>query len=593
VGGVSLTLPTSVLTFKGGQGNDSVTSATIAATAVIDAGLGKDTLILAANISSSAVGAQYVGFETLRVLAAGATQNVSLVPGITAVQLQSGANAITGLNATQAAAVTARADITTGSFALTDSTGTADVFSLTLGTGSLVTEAPDATDLTLTGFETINLRALPGATSAPADRVTTITSFDAISANTINLTGTAFNISNLANTTGTRLKILTVDGSALVGDSAATNVGLTVAGNIFAGSTVIGSATADNNFTLGTQANVTYTGGAGKDSFTGSEAEITQTTINGGAGNDTLVIADGADTIANATFAKVTNMEILSLAEVAALSLTTGTAFNAAFIAGAATISATALDASAVTTIDSSAYTGTMTLTVTTAADTEATTLTTGAGNDIVTFTGRNTAGLSTIVTNDGNDRIAITQTTGTLAANTTFAVTPGTGADTVSLTLTTRAVSLNNVSITINGGDSTAAAFDQITGFAKSAGTNVTSDLLNFSGAPIKPAAGFDATTVSGFTATQLQVAASTAGLLTFTGTSATSLTEAQLIAAYTSTIDSKLNNLETVVFSSATDTYVFNNNILGDSVVKLVGLLGVTAVGASADTNHLIAIG
>jgi hypothetical protein len=305
------------------------------------------------------------------------------------------------------------------------------------------------------------------------------------------------------------------------------------------------------------------------------------------------VIADGADTIANATFAKVTGMEKLTLNEVAGLSLTTGTAFNTAFTAGTATISATALDASAVTTIDTSAYTGNATLTVSTLADTEATTLTTGSGNDTVTFTGRNTTGLTTISTGAGNDTIAITQTTGTLATNTTFAVTPGAGADTVSLTLTTRAAAITNVSINIAAGDSTAASFDKITGFYAGAGGNPLSDTLNFAGTPIKPVDAIAATTVAGFTAAQLQVAVNTSGLMTFTGTSASSLTADQVIAAYTSTVDAKLNNLETVVWSSATDTYVFNNNALGDSTVMLVGVTGITAVGAAATTANLVGIG
>lgn len=600
-GGLTMTLPSTVTSFKGGQSVDTITSATIPATAVIDAGAGTDVLILAANVTSAPIAAQYQNFETLRVVA-GASQQVSLFAGITGVQVQSGTNSVTGLNATQAAKVTARASIGASTFALTDSTGTADVFTATLGAGTTNLTAASATGtLTLTGFETINLNAVNGPTSSTgsAARTSTIHSFNAIDANTINLTGTAFTLSDLANATGTRAKVLTVDGSALTGNGDTTNVGLTVSGNIFAGSTVIGSATADNNFTLGTQASVTYTGGAGKDTFTGTQSQFAADTITGGAGTtDTLVISSTGTsaTIADTTFLKATGLERLTLSEVKSITFTSGTNFNTAFAGGTVLVSATAADASAVTAIDLSAYTGAATLTVTTLADSEATTLTTGSGNDVVTLTATaQTTGISTISTGAGNDTITAIHLTGggTLATNTTFVINAGTGADSINVAaIADRAAALANVSFTIAGGDSTASAFDTITGFYAGAGGNPKSDILNFAGSAIKPADGFSATAVAGYTSAQLAVSASTAGLLTFTGTLAAGITEAQVIAAYTSTIDAKLNNLETVVWASATDTYVFNNNTTGDSVVKLVGLTGATAVGATDTTANLVGI-
>jgi len=597
-GGITATLNSNAtLAFTGGLGNDTVTtSSTLITTGSVNAGGGTgDILVLTRDISSTGDASKYTNFDILRVQGA-ATQDVSLFSGITAVQLQSGGNAITGLSATQAAAMNARADITTLTAALSDASGTADVFTMSLGTGAAdATEATDTGVLTLTGFETINLSTRAGTAATPGTlRVSTIAGFDAINANTINLSGTAFDITDIANQTGTRAKVLTVNGSALIGDGASTNVGLTLAGVIFAGSSVIGSTTANNVFTIGSAADTTYTGGNANDSFTGAKSEIAATTLVGGSGTDTLVIADGADTIANTTFAKVTGMELLTLSELSGLSLTTGSAFNTAFSAGTVTITATALDASAVTTINTAAYTGSATLVVTTLADAEATTLTTGAGADTVTLTAHaTTTGLSTISTGAGADTITANHTAGgTLATNATLTINGGADADIIISNWAGPATAISNVIFTIAAGESTLVAYDKITGFYKGAGGNPLADTLDFAGSAIKPANGFAAATVTGYTAAQLQVAASTAGLLTFTGTLSGSLTNQMVIDAYVSTVDSRIANLETVVWSGSNSTLVFNNNLSGDSLVELVGVTGVTAVGAAATTANLVGI-
>ena len=179
------------------------------------------------------------------------------------------------------------------------------------------------------------------------------------------------------------------------------------------------------------------------------------------------------------------------------------------------------------------------------------------------------------------------------MITNATLAINAGAGADIITSNWgVNAAVALSNVIYTIVAGDSTLTAYDKITGFYKGAGATPLSDTLNFTGAAIKPADGFTAVTVVGYTAAQLQVAAATTGLLSFTGTLSSTLTNQMVIDAYISTIDSRIANLETVVWSSASSTLVFNNNTLGDSVVELVGVTGVVSVGAAAAAANTVGI-
>jgi hypothetical protein len=124
--------------------------------------------------------------------------------------------------------------------------------------------------------------------------------------------------------------------------------------------------------------------------------------------------------------------------------------------------------------------------------------------------------------------------------------------------------------------GDSTTTAYDQITGFKMSdiggAGALI-SDGLDFAAVGVT---AYAATAATGYTAAELTVAVAaagaTGGAVTFAGTAAAGLTVAQKIAAVQSVVVT--NAGDSAFFTDSGNTYVFNNNAGGDSVVMLVGV-------------------
>jgi len=137
-GGLTIAVDTNTTSFKGGQGNDVVTTAAVAATAAgaVDAGAGTADVLNVANaahVDTAAEAAVYTNFEVLRN--SGATDlDVSLLSGITSVQLNSANAGATKLTAAQAADIKVLASNGTNTIALATATGTADVLGLTLET---------------------------------------------------------------------------------------------------------------------------------------------------------------------------------------------------------------------------------------------------------------------------------------------------------------------------------------------------------------------------------------------------------------------------------------------------------------------------
>ena len=352
-----------------------------------------------------------------------------------------------------------RADMGASSFALADSTGTADVLSLTMGTGAIdaTPAATEATDfsaaLTINGFETLNITTNAGSSAAlpntAAEKITTIASFVADKLTTINLLGQSVDLTNAATT-----KATTINAAALTGNG---TVGLTIAGTLVAGSTVTGSAVADA-ITLGTVGS-TYNTGAGDDAISGTGAQYrtttTYNTIDGGSGTDTANITGGAAlTIIDDDFKGLTNVEKITVATTTTndQSITTGGWFDANFKAAGATLTTTSTDGNV--TIAAGSFTGALTLVVTTA-DTAGSnagivTITTGSGNDTVTVSDTGSAA-GTISTGAGTDTI-----TGGAVVET---ITGGTGADVIT--------GGGGADIYIyNAGDSNSTSTDSIIGY-------------------------------------------------------------------------------------------------------------------------------
>jgi len=509
----------------GGSGNDVILTGAVLTTGSVDAGAGSaDVLALTSgtHLASATLAAKYTNFETLR-LDTGITQDMGNAPAsITAVQTM-GVATVSNMTPAQAAAVQMRTNATAGTadalnFSLASAAGTADVLTIVAGVGTTVQGALDIAALTVTGFETLNLQANPGPSStagdgAAGDRTTNITgTITGATLRTVNLTGTAVNIANVAVANATAG--VTINGSALTGDglAAASQAGLTVAGSAFAGSTITGSGVRDV-FTIGAEGSA-YNGGAGNDRMTTTVAilvadGVTDGTMNGGDNTDTLVVSDTTTTLTDNHFVKLSNFEALTLSNtVGDASVTTGGSFNTAFATGATIVTgklAVTKDVAFLGGLATVPITLTVDLDLVTGAATDVQTIVTGSAADTVTLTGDATyvgvngaadQGTINISTGAGDDTISYTH--GQLLANgrdgvTSAAfqaviITGGSGADTItkgtgSLNSTTVA-SVTYFNMAAGDSGTTIATQDKITGLSMAGvATNSLSDVLNFEG--------------------------------------------------------------------------------------------------------------
>jgi len=317
-------------------------------------------------------------------------------------------------------------------------------------------------------------------------------------------------------------------------------------------------------------------------------------------------VTANAVTLVDTNFSKMSNIETLTVdadAGAGAVSVTTGGFFNSNFTD--ATVNLLGADTDTIT-YSGASYTGDATIKVTSlgVADgaSEDISVTTGAGADTVTVTASSWVGQAgassdiTISTGDGDDTISLT--TGNLLATTSgvLSITAGKGADTITKTGTNDSTATALVKFVVADGDSTVAARDKITGFDKGDGTN-RSDVLDISTATAQAnTAGTDGTD-SG----TIKSHAITSGIITFddenTFTTAVTVNEANL-SDVTTYLAANIGSAKAVAFAydsnsdgTADATMVFANGT-SDTLIELVDVTGVTAIGASAVTADLIAI-
>lgn len=600
-GGVELTLSAVTQAITGGAGNDSITTNSIVlTTGSVNAGTGTgDRLIVsaAADIATTPA-AKYTNFEILRN-ATNDNLNVSTVAGITSLELIGGGGA-TNMTAAQSVAITNLANTDTATLALTTSTGTSDVLTVTLANIGTATTSADLTTLTANGFETMNVVSSAGKSSdisalsfAAADSLTALNISGAkpISVSTTNITtlgGTAINASGITYTSST-----------------STDYALTISGNLVKGSSVVGTSAIDSITTTariaGTSGNyVTYDAGTGNDAIRTTIAAINNTNagfgslqINGGGGTDTLTTTDLGGTMVDANFQYLTNIEKITIGDDGAdVSITTGGFFNTNF-ATSVTLTSILGDAGEAITMNLGTYTGNATLVVTTGlvGDAGNLELTTGTGTDTLTVTASSyigdAAGGGDIVIATGAGVDTISLTTGTLVDDNLSVVTieAGLAADIITMAGLNGDTTGDFVAPTliINAGDSTTTAYDQVTGFDIATAARASS-CLDFDNAGVTVYAAQAAT---GYSAAQLTVAVDADGLATFAGTSAATLTLAQQISALASVVT--VNDGDSAFFVNNGNTYVFNNDTAGDSVVMLVAQTGVL----SLDTTNASTVG
>ena len=623
-GGVTVALGSAVTqTVTGSSAADVITSGAVLTTGSVNAGDGTDVLDIGSNVAhvnTTTLAAKYTNFETMRM---SGTLDMALVSGITAVQTMNAAT-LTNMSAAQAGAVQIRANNADGtgdamSFSLANSAGTADVLSITTGTGTTTASAKDIAALTMNGFETLNITTNAGPTSTAGagganDRTTTVASFTADKLTTINLTGTAVTLSNVATTLA-----VTVNGTALTGNglAAATTAGLTVGGSAVAGSTINGSEVRDV-FTIAAEGSA-YNGNGGADSITTTIAllaadGVTDGTINGGDGTDTLTISDTTTTITDNHFTKLSNMETLALTNTTGdASITLGGTANAAFADGltitTGTMAATkdVVLVGGLATVDVSLTIDATSLVGTAA---ELHNIVTGTGNDTVTFTGDDTyvgvngaaQGTITISTGAGADTISVTTGTSVASTSTTgqhITITGGTGADNITLSgINGDVVAAAAAVMVVASGDSgvTVGTWDKITGISLGAeGTGTIADRIDFAGT------GAVATIATSTDFGTILSHSLTNGVATFDDAavhatalviSATNLADVVgYLAANTATADA-------VAFlyddngDGVNDSSMIYSNQAADSLVQLVGttVLGISATTTTATAGFVV---
>ena len=585
-----------------GAGNDVIsTPALVLTTGSVDGGAGTDTLNISTNVgnvNTALLAAKFTNFETLRV---NGTLDVSLLSGITAIELSGATNAITNLTATEAAHVTARADIGATTLALTTATGVSDVLTVDFGIGTTTNAATNSTTLTVTGFETVNIHANPGPTATTAAALlTTISGFGTpTTLSSVVMTGSAVALSNAATSVAATYdaSALTGDSNATIGTSAALIKGLTLGGNLVVGSTVTGSNYIDT-ITLGAPGS-TYNLGLGNDAISSTYANLhtgaVYNTVDGGAGTDTLTISDGvALSMVDADFKGLINLEKITVTSTttAAQSIVTGGFFDSNFKGAGVTLTTTSTTGNIV--IDESTFSGANKVTAT--SSTGLITISGGSGNQTISATSVGAAageGTQSITTLGGNDTVtsvsALLNTTtnviSTGAGNDTVVgglgkdqITGGTGAD----TLTGGGAADTFVFAAGDTGTPTITNFDIITDYTKTAGVNF--DFIKAGTLVLGTQVG---TAAAG-------VATITTGLATF---NAVDTTFAQHIIAAEAALHLNAGSPAsgaTVVWQEGLNSYVFISDAVAGVGANdvLIQLTGVTAGALTVAGNIITAM-
>ena len=503
---ITLSNATGSVSIDTGAGNDTLTISELGSTfdttdketASFSLGLGDDTLVIATVLTQNNLdtgvtlaggdgtdtlkinNAEYLalfnatsdvtvsGFEKLNAFDAG-TYTLSKVSGLTSLDL-SGAAAYTiaGMTATQANAVTVLADTTSESFALTDSSGTSDVLGITYAHATANTAITDA--VTAAGFETVNVTNSNGTGTLGLSfgASASVTTLSLAGAGTGAATVDTANLSGLTSFTAANAK------GTVALTTAATQVG-----------TFTLSAQNDTVALTANTGAATFSLGDGNDKLTGLQADISAlTSLDGGAGNDTLVISDTVAsaatlTIADGTFANTSSFKTVDLSgSLGSIVWTLGGYANALAAANSGTLYITGT--TTLGTADADGYTLnsaslalanginlTLADTAKDATKTAAISVTTNAAADTLSITESKAASVATITVSAGNGANSVTTShAGTGATS----VTTGTGVDTISVT--SAATAAGNVAIISGAGADTITVVNAAT--AGAAAVNV-----------------------------------------------------------------------------------------------------------------------
>lgn len=340
-GGVVVNLSTVTTELKGSSGNDEIRTATLPPTALqIDAGPGtSDKLVvsLPADFANVQLRSKYKNFEILSN-ASGAPIDVQpeaiSIAGLRSLEVASDGGGFNLITEGLASTVNVLVDQTKAlKFGLSPTaallTQGEDNIRVTLGKGTSNAPAVDFSDsasLDITGFEALTLVANPGPL-APQEKVgnltspalvSTLSSIVAPTLKTLNLAGTAFELSQKFSPTIP----LVIDATTLTGNgSDSTSQGLIFAGKLQSGSIIQASSHSDT-LSIGSGGS-SFDAGSGNDFFRSATvaAVATSKLIEGGLGFDSLEISDtgkgGQLVLADADLSPVKGVERLTFTNAA------------------------------------------------------------------------------------------------------------------------------------------------------------------------------------------------------------------------------------------------------------------------------------
>ncbi|MDD4943895.1 MAG: DUF4214 domain-containing protein [Rhodoferax sp.] len=309
-GGLTVTLGTNATSFKGGAGNDRVTTAAVATTtaSTVDAGAGTaDRLIVAAtvNVDTAAEAKVYSGFDVLQV-GNGVTADAALFTNSTITSLiTSGTATVNNVTATQAGAVTLTGSSTTTLNVSGASTvGQIDTVKITVDDGAAAVGAVGAvimTTPTLAGVEILNLVATDGFTVGALTASTALTNVNVSGAGNSSITtgALALNVNSVIDASAST-------GTTVINAAAATANGISIKGSLTAVGTLTGSAQADT-IIGGAAADVIVTTGGADVVTTGAGGDTVTVAATGALPSSTafITIADYDKTAGTSTFDKV------------------------------------------------------------------------------------------------------------------------------------------------------------------------------------------------------------------------------------------------------------------------------------------------
>lgn len=421
-GGVVVTLGAAAQAVTGGAGADTVHATNLAVTKALDGGAGTDVISFTAATNYATTAAKATNFETLRAGGNGDSYNVALVSGVTAIEAETSAGAVTFTNVGASTPVTVIGDIT-GALGLTlaDTAGTSDAIKVSLDNDATAATSVTVGALTAAGVETFNIVSGDALASGTANVISALTG--STSVKTINVSGTSdLTITNAS--AATALTSINASGFSKI---------LTVTGAV-AGSTI--------------------TGGSGNDSFSTAFGTLGTTTgFVGGAGDDTLTVTGNGSDVVDGDFAAVSGIDNLVVSS-----------------ATSTTVTLEGFAQSAIGTIDANSD-GRLDLTatsLTTSSTINAGALTTKGVDIVTTLTNVNGAGANTLAVTGGAIADTITVTVNDTADadnddNIVTTITAGNGIDTISYTAT--ATDANDVATFVTTATSLANS-DIITGF-------------------------------------------------------------------------------------------------------------------------------